>query len=146
MALFGPANPSPYQVQPAMMNYPNYGIPQTSQPQIPTPQSQQNNQQSNVLWVQGESAAKSYPVGPGNTAIMMDSEEPVFYIKTVDMSGMPQPLRVFDFTERIGGTKHSHEIDTDEFITRDEFEERIAELKRVEKERSHETKKRQSLV
>ena len=31
---------------------------------------------------------------------VMDSESPVFYIKSTDASGMPMPLRIFDFVER----------------------------------------------
>lgn len=139
MALFNPVVTSPYQ-QP-LANYPSY--PQMNQMQAPQMQSQpqqQNNQPHNsIIWVQGNAAAKSYPVAPGTTVMMLDSEEPVFYIKTVDASGMPAPLRIFDFTERTEIA--SPHVDTDEFITREEFERRIAELG---KEKSNETKKRQS--
>ena len=122
MALFNPVVTSPYQ-QP-LRNYPTYPQMQQSQPQV---SPQQNNQAHNsIIWVQGNAAAKSYPVAPGTTVMMLDSEEPVFYIKTVDASGMPAPLRVFDFAERVE-TAPQH-IDTDEFITREEFERRIAEL------------------
>lgn len=133
MALFNPVVTSPYQ-QP-LANYPAY-------PQMQAPQTQQQPQQNqphnSIIWVQGNAAAKSYPVAPGNTIMMLDSEEPVFYIKSVDTSGMPMPLRVFDFTERTEAVPQH--VDTDNFITRDEFEKRIAELG---KEKPNETKKRQ---
>jgi len=126
-------NPAPYQS--SFTGYSSY--PQVQQPQP------QNNQQTNnsIIWVQGNAAAKSYPVAPGNSVMMLDSEEPVFYIKTVDTSGMPRPLRVFDFTERTENT--TQHIDTDNFITREEFEKRIAELG---KEKKDETKDRKSLI
>ena len=135
MTLFNPVVTSPYQ-QP-LGNYPTY--PQMQQPQLQVPPQQNNQPHNSITWVQGNAAAKAYPVAPGTTLLMLDSEEPVFYIKTVDASGMPAPLRVFDFAERIE-TAPQH-IDTDEFITREEFEKRIAELG---KEKVNETKKRQS--
>jgi hypothetical protein len=80
------------------------------QPQMPVnaPQMPQNAPQSNsngITWVQGESAAKSYPVGAGQSVLLMDSEESVMYIKSTDQSGMPLPLRIFDYTERT--TQHT---------------------------------------
>ena len=64
--------------------------------QQPTPQPQSNG----IVWVQGESAAKSFPVAPNTTVMLLDSESSTFYLKTSDASGMPLPLRVFDYKER----------------------------------------------
>lgn len=61
-------------------------------------QSQQPNQ--SMLYVQGEAAAKSWMVGAGQSVLLMDSEAPVFYIKSADASGIPLPLRIFDYQER----------------------------------------------
>jgi len=83
-------------------------------------------QNSSITWVQGENGAKSFPVGAGQTAWLMDSENQVFYLKTVDVSGMPLPLRVFDFTER--KVKQPASDHDDMYITRDEFEKRIKEI------------------
>jgi len=136
MALFNPVVAPNYQ--------PNVGAYQPYVPQYTTPQPVNNptpthqNQSTGIVWVQGEAAAKSYPVAPGNTLLMLDSEDSVFYIKTVDASGMPMPLRVFEFTER---SEIVHSQDTENFITRDEFEERMAEIR---KEKNNEIKKRQS--
>ena len=53
-------------------------------------------------WVQGEAGAKSYPVSPGMSLALFDSEnEGVFYIKSVDISGMPLQLRTFNYTEKV---------------------------------------------
>lgn len=85
-------------------------------------QAQQNNQ---ITWVQGEAAAKAYPVGAGNSVLLMDSEDAIFYIKSTDQSGMPQPLRIFDYTERT--TQHTSATaknsTPDEYVTRAEFDE-----------------------
>lgn len=96
--------------------------------QQPMPQQQQNN---GLIWVQGIEAMKSYPVQPGQSVLLMDSESNCFGIKTVDTSGMPLPLRVFDYKERTGQQTHpapAPQVDTSVFITREEFESRIAEI------------------
>ena len=64
-------------------------------------QQAQNQQSSNgIIWVQGEEGAKAYMVAPGNSVLLMDSENSAFYIKSSDNSGMPMPLRIFDYVER----------------------------------------------
>ena len=49
--------------------------------------------------IQGIEAAKSYMVAPSATVLLMDSEAQRFYLKSSDASGMPMPLRVFEYTE-----------------------------------------------
>ena len=109
------------------MAYNNY-YPQFYQ----TPQSQYMQQQSSgITWVQGENSAKSYPVAAGQSILLMDSESPVFYIKSTDQSGMPLPLRIFDYTERTQQAHTEPQIQAQqqpEYVTREEFEKRIAEI------------------
>lgn len=82
---------------------------------------QQPQQSAPIIWVQGEEGAKAYMVAAGNSVLLMDSENSVFYIKSTDASGMPQPLRVFDYTER--GKQVPQKLETvDEFVTRAEFD------------------------
>lgn len=77
---------------------------------------------SGLIWVQGEAGAKSYMVAPNTTVLLMDSEKNEFYIKSADASGMPLPLRVFDYTER---TQKTAEIEPKDqkgnYVTREEF-------------------------
>lgn len=73
------------------------------QMQMQPQQAQQSAQQqsnSGVNWVQGEAGARSWLVAPNTTVLLMDSEADRFYLKTTDASGMPLPLRIFDYTER----------------------------------------------
>lgn len=92
----------------------------------PNQQFQSMQPQSNgIIWVQGESGAKSFIVNPGQAALLMDSEDSVFYIKSCDMSGMPMPLRTFDYSERQNQKSETNQID---YITREEFEKRLAEV------------------
>lgn len=109
--------------------YPNYSAwSQTPQmpiqaPQMPSVAQAPSPMTNDINWVQGEADAKSRPVGAGHSVILMDTEDSVFYIKTVDQSGMPQPLRIFDYKEREGQGKSSEAIKTpaSDMVTREEF-------------------------
>lgn len=86
----------------------------------------QRPQQSALNWVQGESGAKSWIVGRGETVLLMDSENPVFYLKSSDSAGMPLPLRVFDYTERtqnaLEGSNSALNQSNDQFVTKKEID------------------------
>lgn len=107
--------------------------PQQMQYQQPVQQVQPQQPQGNgIVWVQGEGAARSYLLAPNTSIVLFDSESPAFYIKTTDQSGMPT-LRVFKFEEVTGQQQQlkietAQKFDTSMYITRDEFEKRIAEL------------------
>lgn len=106
--------------------------PQPQVPQIPTPaQAPQQQANSGLIWVQGESGAKSYLVAPNTTVLLMDSESNKFYLKSSDVSGMPQPLRVFEYTEKTGQQtqKAAPDVDFAEYVTKREFDEFKTALK-----------------
>jgi hypothetical protein len=87
-----------------------------------------SNQLSAINWVQGEAGARSVPVPPGQKALLMDSESNVFYVKSSDTSGMPLPLRTFEYKE----VNKMDVVDgpaLSTYVTREEFEKAIAELK-----------------
>lgn len=89
------------------------------------PQQQPAQQSSPIIWVQGEEGAKAYMVAAGNSVLLMDSENSTFYIKATDASGMPQPLRIFDYAERTAAQKQSTQTvqaQAGEFVTRAEFD------------------------
>ena len=114
--------------------YPQY-IPSSFQPQMMQQQPQMTRQvnDTGILWVQGEAGAKSWAVAPGKSVMLMDSESNTFYIKSSDNSGMPMPLRIFDYTERTQSTQpvnviQHEQIDTSQFITKEELEKRLSEF------------------
>ena len=120
--------------------YPQY----YAQPQF-VPQQNQIAQQQNdngILWVQGEAGAKSWAVAPGKSVMLMDSESNTFYIKSSDTSGMPMPLRIFDYKERTVQPNQNElsthkEVDTSQFVTWDAFNKKFEELLAVkEKEQN----------
>lgn len=101
--------------------YPNYN-------QVPQNPSQgQNGAQNGIVWVQGIEGAKAYPVAVGTSILLMDSEDSVFYVKSSDASGMPMPLRVFDYSERTAQQTAQPQV-APEYVTREEFERQIAEI------------------
>lgn len=94
-------------------------------------QAQPAQPQSGIIWVQGEAGARAYLTAPSQSVMLLDSEGDVFYIKSTDASGMPMPLRVFDYKERVAQQVQatpSAVMDPKEYVTRSEFEKRIAEL------------------
>ena len=120
------------------MAYNNY-FPSSYMPQYYTGTQYQGTQmsspqqQSGIIWVQGEAGAKSWAVAPGKSVMLMDSESNTFYIKSSDNSGMPMPLRIFDYTERTQPTQHNttiqhQNIDTSQFVTWDALNKRLNEI------------------
>lgn len=97
-----------------------------------TPMSaQQQAQQGAPIWVQGEAGAKSFLVAPGQTVQLMDSEAEVFYIKASDASGVPLPLRIFDYKERTTGAQRpaqAAQAPAVEYVTRTEYDALAAKL------------------
>ena len=103
------------------------------QPSMPSQPMQQ--QSSQIIWVSGEAGAKSYMVAPGNTVMLLDAENSVFYLKSAEASGMPLPLRIFDYKERtttaqqaFGGVVTGESVNLDNFVTRKEFDELKASI------------------
>ena len=80
--------------------YPSAYQPMQYYPQMqsnPTPAPQQTPQQnSGIIWVQGEAGAKSYLVAPNTSVALWDSESQTVYIKSADASGMPS-MRVLEY-------------------------------------------------
>lgn len=110
---------------------------QQFQPPTTPPTTQPMTQQANngLIWVQGEAGAKSYIVAPGNTVMLMDSEGERFYLKSADTSGMPMPLRIFEYKEHtetpsqaFSAPVAAQNVNFDNFVTREEFEQRMASM------------------
>ena len=98
------------------------------------PQMQQMQQQSNnagFVWVQGEAAAKAYPVAAGNSVLLMDSEAPVLYMKSTDVSGRPLPMETYDLVKRenvVASQPKQQQIDLSEYVKMSDLESKVKEL------------------
>lgn len=85
------------------------GFPATYQPMFYQPQYQPMMQQQtptqpapaqqNIIWVQGEAAARGYLMAPNTTLPLWDSESNTIFLKTTDAAGMPS-MKVLDYTIR----------------------------------------------
>lgn len=88
-----------------------------------------------ISWVQGEAGARSVPVQPGQKALLMDSETNVFYVKSCDASGMPLPLRIFEYKEVSKVATDSEVVSAQStYVTHEELEKALAELRNPQKE------------
>ena len=79
--------------------------------------------------------------------MLMDSEGERFYLKSADASGMPLPLRIFDYKARttatqqaFGGSVAAQTVNHDNFVTREEFERRMASIAQQTKEKKTKNK------
>jgi len=96
-------------------------------------------QQQGILWVQGESGAKSWLVAPNNTVLLMDSESPRFYIKSADGAGMPT-LKVYEYHEAEIRPQSVPTVANDNYCTKEEYkglegkiDDVVARLEAIEK-------------
>lgn len=52
------------------------------------------------VWVNGLEMAINWPVSAGSSLIMMDSQNPALYIKSVDSTGRALPIEIYDLVRR----------------------------------------------
>ena len=105
--------------------------------QTATMANQQNNQQqqnSGIIWVQGEAGAKSYLVAPNTTVQLWDSENQVIYLKSADASGMPS-MKTLEYTVRGSeGLSQAFKGDSHEFVLKDDFKGLQGELEALKRD------------
>lgn len=102
---------------------------QTPMNQMQMQQPQSNN--AGFVWVQGEAAAKAYPVAAGNSVLLMDSEAPVLYMKSTDVSGRPMPMEIYDLVKRenaVASQPKQPQIDLSEYVKMSDLESKVKEL------------------
>ena len=116
----------------------NNGYPATYQPYYQY-QPQQAQQQTGIIWVQGEAGAKSYLVAPNSTVQLWDSERQTIYLKSADASGMPS-IKTLDYTIReIPSNLRSDAIDDKtKYVTQDDLKPLYAQISALKKQISKE--------
>lgn len=78
-----------------------------------------------ITWVQGIEGAKAFQLIPNSNAVLLDSENEYFYIKTCDNVGMCN-LRTFKYEELQNPCKNTNDnVDLSQFVTKAELEEAI---------------------
>ena len=117
---------------------PQQMMPVQNQVQVP------HSSQGGVNWVQGEAGARSWLTTPNTTALLMDSETDRFYLKSTDVSGMPLPLRVFEYREITASNASKNDLANEpktisEYATKRELEAFKTEIRGfIEKKEKHE--------
>ena len=86
--MFNPNYFNPYTV----------GAPQTTYNTPNAPAQQQNTQLNVFAYVNGLEGAKAFFVPPSGRVLLMDSDNPVFYMKTANAMGQTN-IRTFKFEE-----------------------------------------------
>ena len=89
--------------------------------------------QSNVYaFVNGVEGAKSYIVQPNQTVLLMDSEQPVCYMKTANGLGQGS-LRYFKLLEVTeNDLRKTVQQQTTEYVTKDDFKTVLERLEKLE--------------
>ena len=80
--------------------------------------SNSQNILNQVAWVNGEVGAQAFQIPRGMSVILMDSDNPMFYIKTSDLSGKAS-IKAFKY-EEYNATTTAPKID---YVTKEEFEQ-----------------------
>lgn len=112
-----------YYQDPAYMRY------MTQQQQHQQPQQQQNNSRMvEVVPASSEQAAKEFPVPAGATQMIIGNDDSFIAVKAVSMTGQI----TFDIYDKRPPAPPEKPVDLGAFVTRDELEKRLAELKQKE--------------
>lgn len=77
-------------------------------------------------WVDGPVQAEAYRVAAGQTAVLWDSAQGSnrIYIKSTDVNGVPQPMRVLEYND-VTGQQNRQNQSAAGFVTLDEVNELI---------------------
>lgn len=86
----------------------------------PQQQSQQPSSNLMTIFVSSEEEVLNYPVAAGLTVLLLSFNLQKFWLKSTNTNGVPQPLRVFPFTEEIQQSTQVANNQND-LVTRDEF-------------------------
>lgn len=116
-------NGNPYL--PQLQNMQN----QLMQLQNNIPQQQQSCQ---IQFVRGDAGAKAFGIPASSSIILMDSSEPVFYMKSTDANGI-ETIKAYDFTER---ETTAPELNTDKFVLKSDFEKLSEQVEKLLKAES----------
>lgn len=82
-------------------------------------------------WVQGEAAAKAFAVAPASTVVLMDTENPVLYMKSTDQNGRPLEMQVRYLVTKEDYEKLQNGSDlgtNKDCVTKEDFEKFVADV------------------
>lgn len=90
----------------------------------------------NIIWVTGRSGAEAYQMEPGSRAVLLDSQDQVFYIKVVGPDGRPEPLMAFKYEPlnlnmQSESSQTAPALDTSKFATKEDLNEIMSYIKQI---------------
>ena len=97
-------------------------------------QGQQANFENTFAWVYGDAGAEAYPVAPGRTVLLMHYNEPILYVKSVDMNGRPLPMEVYELVRKNSGYSQAPQLTTqpqmnmNEYVKKSELESQVNDI------------------
>ena len=94
---------------------------------MPQQRPMQMQQSVQIQFVKGTEGAKAYNIPASSSVILMDSNDPVFYMKSTDANGI-ETVKAYDFTER---ETVSLENSLDKYVLKSDFKkltEQVEEL------------------
>lgn len=101
---------------------------QTAQQAQPMQQAQPSSRMVEVVPASSEQAAKEFPVPAGATQMIIGNDDSFIAVKAVSMTGQI----TFDIYDKRPPAPPEMPVDLGSFVTRDELEKRLAELKKEE--------------
>lgn len=107
----------------AQQTIPNYYIPPQQQfnsvtnPAVVPSQQPQNS--ILTVFVNSEEEVNFYPVAAGVTVMLVSFNLGKFYLKSTGKNGVPEPLRVFNFTEEAHAAQNQNET---KFVSQEDFD------------------------
>lgn len=108
-----------------------WGQPMPAQnPQMMAQMPPQTAQEQPMIWVQGDAGARGYMVANGATVVLWDSEQPVIYIKSADVNGVPS-MEYLYYTRQKPQPPVPVQDAGAQYITRTEFDAQMAEIRRL---------------
>lgn len=122
------------------MNYAPINNPFFGQPNYQNRMTNNNR----ITWVNGIEGAKAFQIEPNSNILLLDSDtQGRMYIKTCDNIGMCN-LRIFTYEEVTENSQlaQTPEIDTSQFVTKDEMNNAINEVLQFIKPKEIEKDKR----
>lgn len=87
--------------------------------QINQPVQQQPSSNLMTIFVNSEDEVLNYPVAAGLTVLLISFNQKKFWLKSTNTNGVPQPLRVFPFTEEVQSNVPLN--NQNDGVTREEF-------------------------
>lgn len=106
---------------------PNVVAPVQNQPQMqPYPQSQP---QKIFDWVPSKEAADMYALPPNSVAALMDSNQPIIYMKKTDQTGKPTPTEVQYLVSQEDYQKLQTPEEAPNYVTKEELDSALDRMR-----------------